>query len=344
MNISFRRQQEIRRDEKRKRSMPWREYWHLYLCLIGTGILTAFAGIYLGLAPERNGAIVFQSAWDMIRRIFFALYYAGSFLLVAEGATLFAKDKLVSRDVEEVDGKIEDVKAQRRSMSIMLYVSVAAIVATTVAAGTMLASWLGALDQFVTIPAASQNWIVLGPPALLVFDTVCALIYQQNSKQAELERWIQQQKRMAEAGAQEVWARTYVDQYNRMAPDAAARAAKASAMTDARKWAGAGVDDIEVMAEKHPQAPALPVADEKPVMDKPLTEAYKDVLSSTRTIFGLPSDVPDEPVAKEISAQVMDLPHEQVPEANHGIPEPPIMEESTMTPQSEGGADQPSPT
>lgn len=263
MNLSFQRQQEQQKDDARKRTMPWREYWHLYLSLTATGILTAFAGLYLGLAPSQTGEIVFLDTWDMVRRGFFALYYAGSFLLVAEGATLFAKDKLLKRDVEVVDDKLQDVALQRRAMTAMLWISVGAIVATTVAAGTMLASWLGALDRFVTIPAASQSWIVLGPPALLVFDTVMALLYQQSSKQAELDRWVEQQKRLAEAGAKEAWASEYVRQYNQVAPAAARRAANAAAMTDARKWAGSAVDmeqpQAVMDAPKEPEKPFVGV-------------------------------------------------------------------------------------
>lgn len=254
MNVSFQDQKDQKSIDEQKRTMPFREYWHLYLALGATGILTAFAGVYLGLAPSANGNIVFLDAWDGIRRIFFAFYYACSFLLVAEGATLFSKDKLLKRDVEVKDGMLQDVPAQRNSMTAMLYISVGAIVATTVAAGTMLASWLGALDQFVTIPAAAQEWIVLGPPALLVFDVVCALIYQQNSKQSELDRWVEQQKRLAEADAQEAYAQEFVRQYKDVAPAAARRAANTAAMTAARKWAGGAMTSEPVtppvMAEK----------------------------------------------------------------------------------------------
>lgn len=250
MNLSFQDQKDQKSIDEQKRTMPFREYWHLYAALGATGILTAFAGVYLGLAPSRDGTIVFLDFGDALRRVFFAIYYACSFLLVAEGATLFSKDKLLKRDVEVKDGALQDVPAQRNSMTAMLYVSVGAIVATTVAAGTMLASWLGALDQFVTIPSAAQEWIVLGPPALLVFDVVCALIYQQNSKQSELDRWVEQQKRLAEADAQEAYASEFVRQYKEVAPAAARKAANAAAMTAARRWAGGAMTNEPVMATK----------------------------------------------------------------------------------------------
>lgn len=276
MNLSFQDQKEQQINEAQKRIMPLRDYWHLYLALLATGILTAFAGIYLGLAPSPTGDIVFRDGWDGLRRIFFALYYAGSFLLVAEGATLFAKNKLLTRDVEFLNDQIVDVPAQRNSMTAMLWVSVLAIVLTTVAAGTMLASWLGALDQFVTIPVAAQSWIVLGPPALLVFDVVMTLIYQQNSKQAELDRWVEQQKRIAEGDAQQAFAEEYVQQYRKAAPPAARRAAQAAAMTAARKWAGGSMTSHDqpepVMAEPEPLVMATqPVMAElePPVMESP---------------------------------------------------------------------------
>lgn len=246
MNSSFKEQKDLKQLLNEKHLMPIRDYWHLYAALLATGILTAFAGVYLGLAPSKTGEIVFLDGADALRRIFFAMYYALSFLLVAEGATLFAKDKLIKRDVEmrrfETGEIMEDVKAQRYSMTAMLCVSVVAIVATTVAAGTMLASWLGALDNYVTIPAAAQSWVVLGPPALLVFDVVCVLIYQQNSKKAELDRWVEQKKRLVEASAKQAWADEYTHQYSKAAPEAARRAARAAADADALKWGGVAAD------------------------------------------------------------------------------------------------------
>jgi hypothetical protein len=338
MNQSFTRQQEARRREARKRTMPLREYWHLYLSLIGTAILTAFAGIYLGLAPSQTGEIVFLSTWDMLRRVFFALYYAASFILVAEGATLFAKDKLLQRDVEEDEGKTVDIPAQRNSMTAMLWVSVLAIVGTTVAAGYILAAWLGALDQFVTIPAAAQTWVVLAPPALLVFDAVMALIYQQNSKESELDRWLKQQKRMADAQAQEEWGREYVKAYSSVAPEAARKAARASAMNDARKWAGGAVDDMPGMISVDP--------------------AYERDYGAKMEVDKLPGGgivvnnvVMEKPKLPEVKEP--DLGAWGGPDAT-GFQVAPVMEENTMTepevpaqepaPDQEVGTDQPSPT
>lgn len=378
MNRSFQREQEQKRRDERKRSMPWREYWHLYLSLIGTGILTAFAGIYLGLAPAANGDIVFLSSFDAVRRVFFALYYASSFLLVAEGATLFAKDKLLQRDVEEIDGKISDIRAQRNAMTFMLWISVLAIVATTVAAGYILAAWLRALDQFVTIPAVAQTWVVVAPPALLVIDAVCALIYQQNSKQSELDRWVQQQKRMAEANAEETFAREYVEQYNEVAPDAARRAARASAMTDARRWAGSGVDDREV-SPRHDLGAAEKTYRDAQVMDKPKAtesnakwkpyETYKPGdqvdIAGLESFRSLPAGVkemsperlaagpqPGDIVIEETHDPRMGA-HVVPPEGEgHGVQAPAVTEEVPLPPEStpaaepptEVGTDQPSPT
>jgi len=365
MSISFSRQKEQQRREEVKRGMPWRQYWHLYLSLTGTGILTAFAGVYLGLAPSQTGEIIFLSTWDALRRIFFAAYYALSFLLVAEGATLFAKDKLLQRDVEIVDGKIMDVPAQRRSMTVMLWVSVLAVVGTSVAAGTMLAAWLGALDQFVTIPEASQMWIVLAPPALLVFDAICTLIYQGSSKQSELDRWVQQQKRMAEAAAQEIYASSYVDEYGRVAPAAAARAARVSAMTDARKWAGAGVDTAEG-DERHESGHGNAAMSSSPLLrasgqilpPKPSSKPNK-IQKRQKTGHGSPPEglrgvdwtkgaethvTEFDPSTKVFYEVEKALEASEPPQgAVHGELEP-AAQENTVTEVQEGGGGQPSPT
>lgn len=225
-------------ERERKSKALWedlRAYWHLYVALAATGVLTVFAGVYLGLAPTADGAIEFADAWDAVRRIFFATYFGVTFFVVAEGAVLYSKNRLLARDVDE-EG--EDSGAQRLSMGAMLVVSVLAVVITSVAAGQILASWLGALDKWLEIPAFAQAWVVVAPPILLVFYAVMSLVYQQASHRAKLERDIDRSKRQAEAEAYTAFANAYKEQYRAAAPSAARRAAVANAQRDAEKWAG----------------------------------------------------------------------------------------------------------
>lgn len=239
-------------EQERKSQEFWtdvKQYWHMYLALAATALLTVFAGVYLGLAPERDGTLIFADNWDAFRRVFFAAYFGVTFFVVSEGAVLYSKARLIARDVNEIG---EDIAAQRVSMQVMLVVSIVNVAVTSLVAGEILASWLGALDNWVVIPDFAQTWIVTAPPVLLVFYVVLSLVYQQNSQRARLKREVEQSKRQAQADAERAFAMQYMHSYREHAPAAARAAARTNALRDAERWAGAGVSTEPEIANAQP--------------------------------------------------------------------------------------------
>jgi len=214
---------------KRKAQMlPFKKFWLLYVALFGTGILSAFAGVYLGLAPDENGYFVLN-----ITNVGFALYYALGFLATAEGATLFWETKYVYHDVDK-DGKKNDW--QTNTAAIALGVSIFAVIVTGLAAADFLAVWRGNLTAFNSIQVWAQGWVVWAIPVLFVFHAVCAIIYWYNSAEAALDRWKNQNRRQTQSAMAQVEADAWMDEYKRISPQLAkqkgAALARKAAMED----------------------------------------------------------------------------------------------------------------
>lgn len=213
--------------KNRAKWLPFKKFWLLYVALFGTGILSAFAGIYLGLSPDEKGY------FDMsITNVGFALYYAIGFLATAEGATLFWETKYVYHDVDK-DGKKN--KFQVNTAAIALGVSIIAVIITGLAAADFLAVWRGKLDTFVSIPGWAQGWVVWAIPVLFVFHAVSAIAYWYNSAEAALDRWKTQNQRQTQANMAQVEADAWIEEYKRISPELAKQKGRALARAAAKQ-------------------------------------------------------------------------------------------------------------
>lgn len=244
-------EQDVQDRKARERWQDLKTYWHLYLALGLTSVLTIFAGVYLGLAPTPDGNLVYRDVYDAARHWFFAVYFGLMFFAVSEGAVLYAKARLTDRDVDEQG---YDKPGQRMSMSVMLVIAVVNVVITSVVAGEILACWLGALANWVKIPDFAQGWVVTAPPVLLVFYSIMSLVYQHNSHAATLKREVQLAMRLAQAQAQRAFADAYKQAYIAFAPGFAENAARASAQLDAQRWTGRGAQAQLTTGQPDPDA------------------------------------------------------------------------------------------
>lgn len=220
------------RAEKNAKWLPIQKFWLLYVVLIGTAILSAFAGVYIGLAPDNSGTITWTSSFDLIRRIFFAAFYMISFVTTAEGATLYWETKLVYHDVDERGIKND---TQIKTARIALIVSVATIVLTGLASARFLSAWLGALAAFSSVPVAAQGYVVWSIPILFVFHAVASIVYWYYSADSALERWKSQVRRQTQAEMHQKEADAWKEEYTRLAPRLAE--------TKGRRLARAAVSD-----------------------------------------------------------------------------------------------------
>lgn len=209
---------EQKRIERRARWLPFQKYWLLYLGLAGTAILSAFAGLYIGVKPDPSGMINFTSAFDGIRRIFFAIFYMAGFIANAEGATLYWETKLIYHDVNE---KGESNETQLKVSKIALGISIGAVLVTGLSAAYFLAAWLGSLENIQSVPIEAQTWAVWSIPILFIYHVASSVLYWYNSAEAELERWQDQVRRQTKAQMSEIEAQTWKDEYTRIAPELA---------------------------------------------------------------------------------------------------------------------------
>lgn len=203
---------------KKARWLPFQRYWLLYTVLIGTAILSAFAGLYIGLAPDKSGSVNIVDAIDGFRRVFFSLFYLISFVVTAEGATLYWETKLVYHDVDD-EGKRNEI--QVKTARFALIVSLLTIVGTGLASARFLSAWLGALKDYETVPVGAQAWVVWSIPIMFVFHAVCSILYWYNSAESELDRWKSQIRRQTQAQMAQVEAQSWQDEYTRVAPSLA---------------------------------------------------------------------------------------------------------------------------
>ena len=207
---------------KRKATwLPFKKFWLLYVALFGTGILSAFAGVYLGLSPDKDGYFDLS-----VTNVLFAMYYAIGFLATAEGATLFWETKYVYHDVDK-DGKANSW--QTNTAATALGVSIFAVIITGLAAADFLAVWRGNLDAFDSIQKWAQGWVVWAIPVLFVFHAVCAIIYWYNSAEAALDRWKSQNRRQTQASMAQIEADAWMDEYRRISPELAKQKGRALA-------------------------------------------------------------------------------------------------------------------
>lgn len=166
-----------RQQQKIKRAHLWElrkdkflRYWVVYLALLVTAGMSSFAGLAL---PFEDGRIT-------TGRIIAGLFYALGFLATGEGVAYFWFAKLTDTDPDNTWQKIIAVS--------MLITSVASITATTLAAGSFIAFYLGVLERFEVLPYWAQGWIVWAIPVLLVLHMVTGMTFRALSEEAKAER------------------------------------------------------------------------------------------------------------------------------------------------------------
>jgi hypothetical protein len=148
-------------------------FWLIYLALFGTGVLSGISGILLPIQTETGLQITF---WTVLA----GFYYAIGFLTNGEGAAYFWFDKLVDHD--------KDNTTQQVIAVIMLAIAVATILTTALASASFIAYLMGALDQFKTIPAWAQTWIVSAIPIFWVANFVTGVLFKALSDESAAER------------------------------------------------------------------------------------------------------------------------------------------------------------
>lgn len=169
----------------------------IFIGLIGSGFLTALAGVFIGVAPHKvDGTITFFSSdtsWAVVIGLFFALLYSISFPLIGEYGTYFWHKKAELRD--------PDSSIQAWIAYVMFAITLLFTGVTAIAASVILASLLGTFDVFVKIPDWAQTWTVIIIPVGFLLHSVANIFYRHFSREAEESRELERELQTAEIEA-----------------------------------------------------------------------------------------------------------------------------------------------
>jgi hypothetical protein len=167
----------------------------LYIGLLISGGLSALSGIFIGLAPHYVDGILVVNL-DFIN-IMFAVLYAVTFPMLGEYAIAEWHKKYSLRDMDDVS----DDRRQAIIALVMLFISVAFTLITSLAASVILISLLGSFDVFRHIPAWAQTWTAIVIPIGAVLHSVATIAYKHNSREEENLRLLRRQRMDAETQA-----------------------------------------------------------------------------------------------------------------------------------------------
>ena len=229
MATSFTETEKRNVQEKHLKGLPFKQWWLLYVGTAIVGLLSMFAGAYLGMSPDANGNVNWVNNWDLANKLAFAAFYMVMFFVTAEAAFLFWLDKLMLHDVDENQ---KSVSTQLWTAWPMLVLSLGTMVVTSIAASQILAFWRHSFGGASVYPTWTRSWILEGVPFLIIVHIIFATLYKQSTKESQLERWRKAQMRIARTHAMEEGTKAYTSEFNRLAPTAARAAYTQMAQQD----------------------------------------------------------------------------------------------------------------
>lgn len=152
----------------------------------GSALLTALAGLFIGLAPRLDAMGVLSlfggvpGAGAAVIGICFGILYAVVFPVIGEWGTYYWHKKASLRDIGN--------KTQAFISFGMLGIAFSFTVTTAIAASVILASLLHTFAAFQAIPEWAQKWTVLIIPISLALHAGANMWYDHVSKYAEERR------------------------------------------------------------------------------------------------------------------------------------------------------------
>lgn len=170
----------------------FQNYWYVYVFLLVSALFTGTLGIYMGLSPT----LVTEAGGTYINfntdagHVLLALVYLVAFVTVTEGAFAISKWKFFTRE--------EKNDTQQWTMIVGMVVAGISILGTGIAGGTVVASNVAFLTEFIDIPPAAQRWVVIAIPTLITIYTFLLTAYALSSETAQAERLTREQAREQE--------------------------------------------------------------------------------------------------------------------------------------------------
>lgn len=163
----------------------------LFVALIMSGLLSAIAGIVVGLGMRiENGAAVVN--FD-IAHVFFAILYAVAFPYFFEFGLANWLHKLLHREPDNV--------VQFWTSWVMIAITFIGTAATAYSAMDVLVTAGGFFDSFVAIPPIVQKWIAFSLPTMIMLNIAAGELYRQFTTEAILKRSAENELREAQVAA-----------------------------------------------------------------------------------------------------------------------------------------------
>jgi hypothetical protein len=150
-----------------------------------SSLFTGMLGLYLGLAPHLSPSVNNPGQMDIVfntdpGHVITALLYMVTFWLVTEPAFFYARHKFHVRE--------ENNTTQYWTMLAAMIFGFFGIVITGGAGGSVVASTIGFLDEFVAVPPSLQKYLVWVVPSFFGILLVLHTAYRLSSGTAKSER------------------------------------------------------------------------------------------------------------------------------------------------------------
>lgn len=179
--------------KKKAEGLTWgaelANYYYVYIFLLISSMFTGTLGIYMGLSPtlvtDATGTFIHFNT--DIGHLLLAVVYFVAFIGVTEVAFAIAKWKFFTRE--------ERNTVQQWTMIAAMGIAGISILGTGIAGGTVVASNIAFLSEFVHISPAAQKWVVVAIPVLITLYTFLFSTYALSSDQAASERLTREQER-----------------------------------------------------------------------------------------------------------------------------------------------------
>lgn len=234
-----------KKDDEKKKKIQFSDFLvdmkrnpMILIGLGGSALLTALAGLFIGLAPrlDEQGVLTLFGGVPgyapAVIGIFFGVLYATVFPVIGEWGTYYWHKKAALRDI--------DNKSQAVIGFGMMGIAFGFTVMTAIAASVILASLLHTFSAFQAIPEWAQKWTILIIPISLGLHAAANIWYDHVSKYAEerreMERGLQTVEieaenriRQARINAREQAAIAMAEEYERLSSQEAKTAGKSIA-------------------------------------------------------------------------------------------------------------------
>lgn len=167
--------------QKEKTRREYKEFFDhplLYVALISSGLLSALAGLSIGLGVHMDGDVVIATL--DVPHVFFAVLYCALFPYFFEFGLANWLHKFLHREPNN--------NVQFWTAGVMIAITFVGTAITAYAAMDVLVTAGGFFNSFTSISAGVQRWIAFSLPTMFMINILSGELYRQFTTEAILKR------------------------------------------------------------------------------------------------------------------------------------------------------------